>query len=457
MLQKPLARTLFVGALLSSSFVYSGVASTDKSSAPHLSGQLKVSIENGTIDANISISNIPRSKDHSFQLNTGLNIKGITSEDGSVNFAYRRTSLEQFYESFAYTIPSDAPNELYQPKALNFRYSGKYPVYGQAFKARSDWKGNIAFNGKSLRVDGMQTAILPIYYDKLNDRLYKDVSYDIQIDCVDCKSLFINGSTPVRAFAHRFVSEHPVEPMMFLGDFDFIELGGNRVLNPLVKKDHIEQGLSVVAQYKSLLSKWFDQPLTNGITFIQTTPVSEKNSWLWVSGSTIVSISHDYYALDRLFSEEGDARFKAHDFIAHELAHVLFNSYPGLQGELSNIIEEGMAEYLSWSLVSEFNGKRAKQYLLDWRREKLEDKKLKPLIELSLDDEFFQSNSFRYNVLPLIIHSMETIIGKEQVIQWMQSLATREKSLNPESFLSSIESAINNPEQYEHLAQKVDW
>ena len=276
MLHKPFVRLLFATAFLSSSFLSASFASAEKSAVPHLSGQLKVSIKQGTIDADISISNIPRSKDHSFQLNTGLNIKGITSEDGSVNFAYRRKSLEQFYESFAYTIPSDVPNELYQSKALNFRYSGKYPVYDQAFKARSDWKGNIAFNGKSLRVDGMQTALLPIYYDKQSDKLYKDVTYDLQIDCVDCTSLFVNGSTPIRASSHRFVSKLPAEPMMYMGDFDYIELGGNRVLNPLVKKDHIEQGLTVVAQYKSLLSKWFNQPLANGITFIQTTPVSEK-------------------------------------------------------------------------------------------------------------------------------------------------------------------------------------
>lgn len=457
MLQKPFAHLLFATAFLSSSFLGTSFANAEKGDVPHLSGQLKVSIKHGTIDADISISNIPRSKDHSFQLNTGLNIKGITSEDGSVNFAYRRKSLEQFYESFAYTIPSDVPNELYQPKALNFRYSGKYPVYAQAFKARSDWKGNIAFNGKSLRVDGMQTALLPIYYDKQSDKLYKDVTYDLQIDCVDCTSLFVNGSSPVSASSHRFFSKLPAEPMMYLGDFDYIELGGNRVLNPLVKKDHIEKGLSVVAQYKSLLSKWFDQPLANGITFIQTTPVSEKNSWLWVSGSTIVSISHDYYALDRLFSEEGDARFKAHDFIAHELGHVLFNSYSGLQGELSYIIEEGMAEYLSWNLVAEINGARAKQYLLDWRKDRLKDKKLKPLRELSLDDEFFQSNSFRYNVLPLLIDTMDSLIGREKVIQWMQELASQEKSPSAESFLASIEAVINDTEQYQNLIQRVEW
>ncbi|WP_299774804.1 hypothetical protein [uncultured Pseudoteredinibacter sp.] len=457
MFHKPFARLLFATAFLSSSFLSTSFANAEESGIPHLSGQLKVSIKQGTVDANITISNIPRSKDHSFQLNTGLNIKGITNEDGSENFAYRRKSLEQFYESFAYTIPSDVPNELYQPEVLNFRYSGKYPVYGEAFKARSDWKGNIAFNGKSLRIDGMQTALLPIYYDKLSDRLYKDVTYDLQIDCVDCTSLFVNGSSPARASSHRFVSKLPAEPMMYLGDFDYIELGGNRVLNPIVKKDHIKKGLSVVAQYKSLLSKWFDQPLGNGITFIQTTPVSEKNSWLWVSGGTIVSISHDYYALDRLFSEEGDARFKAHDFIAHELGHVLFNSYPGLQGELSNIVEEGMAEYLSWNLVAELNGERAKQYLVDWRKERLKGKKQKPLSELSLGDDFFQSNSFRYNVMPLFIDAMDTLIGREKVIQWMQELASQEKSLNAESFLASIETAINDNDQYQHLIQRVEW
>ncbi len=425
------------------------------SQTPHLKGKLTVSVKDGTIDADITISNIPKSSRYGFQLNAGLNVKGVTHPTHNTNYAYDREYQNKFYESFSYSIPGNKAAELYQPESLNWRYSGKFPVYSDNYKSRSDWKGNVAFNGMSLRADGMQTALFPIYYDANADKLYKEVTYDLQIDCADCSSLFINGSSPVRKASHRFVSNKPAEPMMYLGEFDFIEVQGNRVLNPLISAERIERGLKVVSQYKSILSTWFDKRLPSGINFVQTTPVSEKNSWLWVSGSTIVSISHDYYALDRLFVE-GDARYRAHDFIAHELGHVLFNSFPGFQGELSLIIEEGVAEYLAWNLVGDVQGDGAKAYLLNWRKERLKGAALKPMSMISVEDDFFQSNLFRYNYLPLFIHNLEGHLGKEKTMHWIKSLAKEEKALNASDFLNSIESALSDEEAFHALVNAVD-
>ena len=53
---------------------------------PHLTGEVKISILNGTIEGDLEYSNLPKLKNYSIWLNTGLNLRYF--RDGEDKFNY---------------------------------------------------------------------------------------------------------------------------------------------------------------------------------------------------------------------------------------------------------------------------------------------------------------------------------------------------------------------------------
>ena len=81
---------------------------------------------------------------------------------------------------------------------MQFKYTGKFPVINNMSNASEtgDWKGNIAFNGETIRTDSFQTAWYPILYDIEKDKRHDAITYNIEVTCLDCKSIYVNGSKP---------------------------------------------------------------------------------------------------------------------------------------------------------------------------------------------------------------------------------------------------------------------
>lgn len=67
-------------------------------------------------------------------------------------------------------------------------YLGMYPVVADSTSGYmgSDWRGNIAFNGYSVRADGMQSNWYPVLYDISTRKRYENLRYDLNINCDDC-------------------------------------------------------------------------------------------------------------------------------------------------------------------------------------------------------------------------------------------------------------------------------
>jgi hypothetical protein len=82
-----------------------------------------------------------------------------------------------------------------------------------------DWRGNIAFNGTTLRADGIQSAWCPILYDIKTDMRYEKVTYDLDVTCNDCKVIYVNGSPPVSGTNAKVKSNTSQDLTMFAGDF----------------------------------------------------------------------------------------------------------------------------------------------------------------------------------------------------------------------------------------------
>lgn len=130
-------------------------------SAPTLSGKIEISIKQGTMDADFKLSNIPRIKDYVIFLNAGFNVQYFRDSEDSFNYGYRKQyDNSQSYESFGYYFPDSTGEAKFLPKSLQFKYTGKFPVIDNLERASEvgDWKGNIAFNGETVRADGLQAG-----------------------------------------------------------------------------------------------------------------------------------------------------------------------------------------------------------------------------------------------------------------------------------------------------------
>ena len=186
-------------------FLFSVVLSNAQDKIPKISGTAKFSVENGTIDCDIVLSDYSDIGNYLIRLNKGLNIVNIQSiEPNRFLLGYERelTDSLQTDESISYYFPASTKGEKFLPKKLRFRYVGKFPVINDTISEnyqKIDWRGNIAFMNGLLRVDGYQSAWYPTLYDVDNDFQYELVKYDIEIICEDCEHIYINGSKPVNA------------------------------------------------------------------------------------------------------------------------------------------------------------------------------------------------------------------------------------------------------------------
>lgn len=414
---------------------------------PHLSGMLEISVANGTIEADVTIGNLPRVQDYTFQLNSGLNIHNIRSEDHDTTYHYRRTALpDRFYESLGYWLPGADGDSKYLPKALRWKYAGKYPVIDALENpASNDWKGNIAFNGKTLRADGMQTAWFPQLYDKKNEKLFYEVTYDLKIRCGDCRSIFLNGSHPVRGTEAHLISPHPVEPLLLLGDFPFSAQAGNVLVNSTLSAAEAKRALARLTAIKQRMAKLLGWQIDGGLTFLSTTPVSKSNAWMWVSIPSIVSVDHDDDLLAGLLSDDPKERISKSEFAAHELAHVFLGTRRQFNSDFGFILSESLAEYLSVLVIEGIFDSRSVDAVIESKLNRISQSTLYSLMEIADTGNKLNTNSVRYQQAPVSWLLLEREIGKKAMSNWIQMLLTKKTPITDYDFaVKALRLAIND-------------
>jgi len=160
-------------------------------------------------------------------------------------------------EANAYFFPDNTGKGKYLPKEIRMKYTGKFPVATDTIEnySKSDWKGNIAFNGYSVRTDGRQTAWYPVLYDVEKDKTYSEIKYDIELVCSDCTTLYVNGNLPVKATQSRFKSDVPKEITLYCGNFDFKNRGGTYILNPNLTDEQFSEFCNLTNSYESYYEK----------------------------------------------------------------------------------------------------------------------------------------------------------------------------------------------------------
>jgi len=262
---------------------------------PVLTGTVEISISDGTFECDLTLSEIPHIKDYFIRLNSGMNILHMRSKKPNDFLIRFRKSLNDSLstgESNAYYFRDNTEKGKFLPESIQFKYVGKFPVVRDTIEnySRKDWKGNIAFNQNSVRSDGRQSAWYPVLYDITNDKVLDKVKYDIKLTCFDCNTLYVNGTKPIKAKSFNFKSEIPQELTIFCGNYEFAELNNTYFLNSGLDSKQIKEFGNIINSYKKFYAQNLNIPFDQPVSFIQTTPTSKKDSWMFVSYPTIMSI-----------------------------------------------------------------------------------------------------------------------------------------------------------------------
>ena len=420
---------------------------------PHVQGKVNISVKKGTIECDLTLSNMPRLSDYYLRLNSGMNIRYIKNAEGLAPLNFERSQQDTLSsgESLAYYIPSWNVSGKYLPHAVRFNYTGMYPVITDTSSV-VDWRGNIAFNGSTLRADGIQSAWCPILYDVKTDTRYDKVTYDLDVTCNDCQVIYVNGSEPVTGTHAQLKSLKAQDLTMFLGDYRSVSVNGNYFLNPDISEEQLGELGKTLQSYKTDLEKNIGIPYKEKTVYIQTTPVSKYNSWLFASYPTIVKIGWDN-GMKAFVSDREGPGFKR--YMAHELAHYYFGTVRAFNSELGDMISEGFAEYLSLHITRKYISDSLYQLQLRSKLRAMSNFQPMAIASIRSKNDYANRELYVYYYAPLIFSAIEKEIGEEKMWTWIKALLqTPTVFTNYQFFEQTLGSAVNDKNKFQQLKEK---
>jgi hypothetical protein len=420
-----------------------------------LSGTIEISVKNGTIDANFQLKNIPKLNNYLIHLNSGFNIQYFRNEKDGFNYTQEKAYNTQYSEeSFGYFFRNDITKEKFLPDTIQFKYTGKFPVITDMNKAsdRGDWKGNIAFNGRNIRTDGFQTAWYPILYDIEQDKRYDEVAYDIEVTCLDCKSIYVNGSKPISSTHGIFESDKPMSLTLFAGDYNIGKYKKNYYLNSRLTTQQMSELGKMTATFEKYYQDKLSIPYGESVVFIHTTPTSKKDSWMFVAYPSIVLMNHNEGGLSNLIEKTESNDYKT--LIAHELGHYYFGTYKKFNSELGDMFTESFADYLSLKLTKDLLGDKAYFRNINDKFNALDNMKMTGLKNIKENSDYGDRGLYVYVYAPLIWLAIEKEIGKDKMWLWLNKMLTVEtEQTNYKFMIETLSSVLNDENKLAFLVE----
>lgn len=375
-------------------------------------------MQEGLIKCDFKLSNLPTlGKQYKLLLNRGFNIGLLRNDSGKV------LDYDGFYnsklkgEGAAY-IPKNQDDTLEMPANLRLSYVGAFPVYKDTLNA-FDFKGFIAFNGKTVRA-AEQSKWYPVIYDVKNDQELLDVTYDITVDCKDCKTIYINGSAAQDGPVANFKSETPRQLLLFAGNYDKQTLSRSTFLNAGLSNEEakiFDQNIAFITNY---YTQYLQVPYQEKITFLQhraVEPFGPKRSWGFVTFPTI-AVAGQGFKTDVNLKLGLFRDTSIYGFYAHELGHYYFGQILQANATLKWFFLESMAEFLSVKATAAKYGKTATQNYIVKKKRAVEKQQIIPLSKIVNTENV--GESYRYNYGPLILLAMEKRFGEEKVRNFCQ-------------------------------------
>lgn len=422
--------------------------------SPVIKGSVDISIKKGTMVCDWVLSDLPHTNNYVIRLNSGMNVhyfKDVRRNYNTLFYAVDNRDSIQTNETKSYYVYQNRGNPTrYLPEQLEIKYLGMYPVVADSTSGYmgEDWRGNIAFNGYSLRADGMQSNWYPVLYDINTKKRYENVNYDLNITCDDCTVLFVNGSVPIKGKSAHLVSNIPREMAIFCGNFETAENNGIWLLNSGMKKEAEQKIFEVANIYQSYYAKKFDLPFKGNLTFLQAGTVADPKEWgfLFYANPTTFNVAAGEYSLASFFNSANSAKNK--QTMAHELAHYYFGTLLKPGEEFGHVIEEGFAEYLSFNLTRNVEGEEPYHNLLVNKFDKLNNlHNYKPFSMIKTEADYGNREYYLYYYAPVLFLAIQKEIGNRAMWNWLKTMvATKSDHTNYKFLLDTFNSAVTDPE-----------
>jgi hypothetical protein len=424
--------------------------------SPLLKGKVNISIKEGTIECQLTLSEIPRIEDYFIRINSGMNIRYFKNTDEGYPYQYDRSFHDTLStgESNAYFLPRNNGSEKYLPPSITFSYVGKFPVFHDSLKDYSvqDWKGNISFNGFSVRTDGRQSSWYPVLYDVKRDIKYDKVRYELEVNCADCSSIYLNGTKPVAGQKALFKSNTPHEIAMFAGKYKIANQDGTYILNPDISEKQIKEFGKFTNAVKDYYANKLSIPYGESITYIQTTPTSEMNAWLFVSYPSIFNIGRGEYGMKGLFDPKKGDWFKT--YIAHELGHYYFGTYRRFNSELGDMLNEALSEYLSFKAAKEIISDSVYREKIQGKINAVKSFAAIPFAKIRSHSDYQNREYYVYYYGPLILTAIEKEIGEGNMWKWIKSLLETKADFTNYAFIEQTLGAVTDKATLESIKSK---
>lgn len=410
----------------------------------------------GLMQCDFHLSNLPNlGKQYKLLLYRGFNIKLLKNDTGRVlqYDGYYDSKLQGEAAAYLPTVNNDT---LKLPERLSISYTGAFPVYSDTLNS-FDFKGLIALNGKTLRA-AEQSKWYPVIYDVKNDNENLDVTYDINVECKDCKTIYINGDKAQSGPSAKFASQKPRKLLLFAGDYMVQPLSKSTFLNADLTNEEAKVFDKNISDITDFYYGYLRVPYGDKITFLQhksVEPQDPKSSWGFVAFPTI-AVSGKSFKSQVVLPSQLLKTTSLYHFYAHEMGHYYFGQVLQPNSTLRWFFLESMAEFLSIKATEAKYGSTATENYIAEKRALLTDRKIKPLSQITNAESV--DEGYRYNYAPLILLAMEKRFGQKAVQSFCQkSLQHVGQATNYGFFLSMIKDAgINNNDWKVFEGQVID-
>lgn len=384
--------------------------------SPHIEGTVFVDINTGLFRCDLTISNLTSIEDYSILIHKGMNVKHfLDSKENSLGYDGSRLKGE----AIQYVV-GDSKGIMNLPNTFKVSYVGAFPKYDGSYNT-FDFKGFIAINDKTIRATE-QTKWYPVIYDVKRDKLLNSYTYNLEIEVVGGKSIFINGSAPQKTSKGIFTSKKAVPLLLFAGDYDFVSEKGNYILNGNVSKKNAAQVFKNVRVVQSFLEEKLDRTFVDKIYLIQHTAVNKRkegSNWGFNTYPTFAFTGENYFS--SIVNKKGAFSNGNFRYFGHEFGHNYFGNNVQ-SGKLFWFWLESFPEYLSFTFAEEVGGKEFYKEVIESKLKSVSNKKYIPLSEVTEASQI--NGSYRYNMAPLVLLSFDYKFGRETTYEVLKKLLT---------------------------------
>lgn len=376
---------------------------------PHLTGSINISIKDKSFSCDLSYDQIP--EDFHLLLNQSFNSPSFRYDDRKLQIKKKKNSIH-YVDAYQYEIGLDQRDNL--QISYNFKESKDELIQNTL----TDWKGNLAFTNNTFRATE-QSAWYPILYHPTEERQITAISYDIEITCDDCESIFLNGSHPSKSQVVRLTSKKPSSLLIFAGEFDFENVERINLINSPLTDGENHTILTFVKEVKAFYESKLHVSYDRDLSLLSASPTSLNDAWLFVTYPTIAIIGNGNLGM-KGWVQDGELDYMRVSSLSHELGHYYLGNIFQPRGPLFWIFLEGFAEYLSLQANRQILGEEHYNQLLLRYKSQVQGLAFKPLPQITHQDEV--DGTYRYAYVPLLLTAIEKEIGKDSMWQWMQQI-----------------------------------